>query len=88
MSIMKLMTSIKRYILLQNKKNDRRDLLRIYTDKDILNLAENLKVKKEQQSQLIDTRNYFIYKFFLEYNCSNFCFCYYYSFNKYLFKII
>lgn len=33
-------------------------------DKDISSLEEQLRIKKEHQNQLIDTRNYFIFKLF------------------------
>lgn len=49
---------------LKKEKNNTPDLIPIFIDKNISNLEEKLKIKKEHQNQLIDTRNYFIFKLF------------------------
>lgn len=49
---------------LKKQKNDNPFGTPFYFGDDVANLEEKLKMKKEQQSQLIDARNYFIFKFF------------------------
>jgi len=49
---------------LKKEKHDEPLLIPVFIDRDISILEEKLKVKKEQQSQLIDARSYFIFKLF------------------------
>jgi len=49
---------------LKKQKNGAQTLIPMFIDNDISNLEEELKIKKEYQNQLIDTRNYFIFKLF------------------------
>lgn len=51
---------------LKKEKNGSSSLTRLpmYIDAEISNLEEELRMKKECQNQLIDERNYFIFKLF------------------------
>lgn len=49
---------------LKKQKNDNPFGAPLYFSDDVSNLEEKLKIKKELQNQLIDARNYFIFKLF------------------------